>query len=461
MDIQSFFELITSDFCEWCKRCVTISAREWSKPPHESQIIDIPLELKEHQRRYVEYLESDISDKVVLKTRQRGYSVISLLYCFWKILYKRNENIIYTIDKDKKCLAFINTIKTVWQRMPDIAKPGGVKITSSGLITHTTRNNTLRISTVGDGGIVRSGTQTQTFLDEIAWYDRNTQANVMSGLTSSCPNNRVFISTPRQENDLYHTLCLEAEAAGTIFKHGYWDYIDDWFGSKEVAQAWRKEQEKGLTPTQIIRELDCQFRGAAENLIWTIDPECFLPASVAPGERVIVGMDLGFNPDPTALLYATDRRGFLHIYTEDLVQQYTILQVARVIKDRGNPIKYAVMDSSGKKTDQTSGISSWARMKQLLARPIYTKKLPDKIELQRIANTALLGGKVKIDSTNCPFLMEMLYNYEWKHERIPHNKYSHIHDALVYLIYNWLQIPKTKSQNVRIHNQAAFRFAIP
>jgi hypothetical protein len=151
-------------------------------------------------------------------------------------------------------------------------------------------------------------------------------------------------------------------------------------------------------------------------------------------------LDLGYS-DPTAILFAYDYGQMLHVFDEIVVEKQTIPEVAGAIKSRGYKLAYGVMDSSGKRVDQTSGMSSWMQMQKLLACRFYTKKLPDKIEMLRIANTAMLQGRVLIDLENCPNLVKCFNNYSWENDKLPHDTYSHIHDCFVYLVYNWGRKP--------------------
>jgi len=60
------------------------------------------------------------------------------------------------------------------------------------------------------------------------------------------------------------------------------------------------------------------------------------------------------------------------------------------------------------------------------------------MEMWSQAQGAFYRGEVFIDHLKCPYLIECLTNMEWKSPGVfAHDKYSHAHDALVYLILNW------------------------
>lgn len=434
------FELITTDFNAFCKHCITISARTFTRPPDEEEIIDIQFILTDHQVEFLEYLErKDISDKIVLKCRQRGFSEFMLAYCLWKVLYGRNEKILYLIDSLPKCKDFLTKIKNMYRRIPAQFRPTGISILASNMVENLLRNNVVNIKTA-KGEAVRSGTFSMIVLDEIAFYEERIQKEIAAGINSSCPSNRVWISTPKQEDDLYHHKVLAAKAEGTLYTHSYWDDVDSWYGSMEMAKQWRAADEKGQTQAAINRELDCLFSGAAEDLIWFIEPNMFRSYVPKPNAMCLVSLDLGWSDD-TSVLFARDYGQILHVFDELIVNETTIPAVANLIKGRNYRIKYGIMDAAGKKVDQTSGISSHRQMQQRLGCRFYTRKT-EKIEMVRVANSAMLEGRVYIDAKGCPNLVQMFGNYEYQKNKIPHTRYSHQHDSFVYLVYNWLKKPK-------------------
>lgn len=454
-NLNELFEAITTDFSAFTKYCITIPARDWRSPPSESTIKDMPFVLAEHQQDFLEYLESDLEDKVVLKCRQKGFSIMMLAYCLWRVLYGRNEKIMYMIDSLGKCTDFRQQIRNMYDSIPDFLKPKGIDILATNRIQNLVRNNVVYIGTA-KGEKVRSGTFTMVVLDEFAFYDESVQVDIAAAINSSCPHNRVWISTPKQEDDIYHDKVKAAKAQDVLFEHNYFDYYESWFGSEENAKAWRAVAEKGLSQAAINRELDCKFSGAAEDLVWYTTPEMFrrvgLPKESTP---VIVAMDLGW-ADDTAILFARDYGHMLYVFDELVVNETTIPAVAQMIKGRGYRIKYGIMDAAGKKVDQTSGVSSWQQMQQRLGCRFLTRKT-DKVEMLRVANSAMLESQVYIDPDGCPLLVKMFNNYEWAGMRLPHNKYSHIHDAFVYLVYNHRRRGQYSKSPVRFINRSQIK----
>lgn len=453
-EIAKLFERITTNFKYFCLYCITLPARNWKVPPAESDIIDIPFRLTKHQLEFLEYLEQrDVPDKVVLKCRQKGFSVMLLAYCLWKILYSRNENILYMIDTLTKCNSFRTQIKNMYKQIPEPFRPTGISILASNKVENLMRNNVIHIVTA-KGNAVRSGTFTMIVLDEIAFYEERVQQEIASAINASCPDNRIWVSTPAKEDDLYHRKVLAAKVKDELYKHEYYDHVDSWFGSMENAKAWRVNAEQGLSQAAINRELDCKFKGAAEDLVWFTEPTMFRSYVPKPNALTLVSMDLGY-ADDTSILFARDYGQILHVFDELIVNQTTIPAVANLIKGRNYKLKYGIMDSSGKKVDQTSGISSHRQMQQRLGCKFFTQKT-DKIEMLRIANSAMLEGRVFIDAEGCPNLLQMLNNYEFKNDKLPHDKYSHMHDSFVYLCYNWLKRPN-KSFRPRTIRKSALR----
>lgn len=446
VDVSAYFERLTSDFAFFCSH-ITTQMREWHKMPRQAEFYMGQLKISKHQREYIEYLESDLINKVVLKPRQKGFSVITLAYCLWKTMYHKNQNILYFIDTQKKAGDFLLKIETMMQNMPAFMKPTKIWVQKSGKIK--INNNYLYIQTVAGGNGARSGTYSMVICDELAHYKKSSQDSLMSSLASACFN-RVFISTPKCEHDIYHTMVAEAETEGRLYKHNFFDDIEDWFGTQEIAQAWYDAQAKDLSSTDVIRELDCEFAGALEDRAWVVDPEFFTYFTPKTNEYSILGMDVGWI-DSTAVLFAAERNGTLIIYDELLVDHMTIPSLVPLIRNKTTHIRYLAIDSNSKKVDQTSGISIYRQLRQQLARPIYTSKIPDQLEMLRIANTALLEGRVKIDS-RCTNLIAALNNMQVKEGKLVRSKYKHSHDAFVYLILNWIYRSKKRRTGVRVRN---------
>lgn len=449
LTLQSDFRKVVTDFEYFCKK-IKLPQRTWHKPPNEAKVRSRPFKLAKHQKEFIQYLRSPINDKVVLKSRQKGFSTVTLAYFLWLVLYHKDQNILYMIHKEDKATEQLNMLRTLLQNLPEQYRPN-YNITKNGTIKCRDTGSIMLVRTAGDGDAPRSGTYSAIVCDELAFYKEKSQHNIMSAI-SAASSNRIFISTPIIENDVYHNLVQTAEAQGTLFKHTHFDNAKEFFGSQKNAQLWYDAIAANLTPAQRAHELDCEFRGELDNRIWELEDHIFMPYNPNPYERVIVSLDLGFAPDPTAILYAAEFKGKLYIFAEDQYKKYTIAEIAQRIRHKGYNVRFAVMDSSGKKIDQTSGLSCYSVLRQELARPVKTKKLPDRIEMVRIANTALLKGLVKIDPVSCPFLVEALNNMTWQNGRIPKSKYKHISDALVYLVYNWSASSKVASRNVSLPN---------
>lgn len=454
-EIKAYFKKVTTNFLFFAQH-IKINAREWKRLPEESNIVSINFNLSKFQRRYIKYLENPaIINKVILKPRQHGFTVTTLAFMLWHILYGSNENILYLIDKKDKAGKFLNIVRDMLQSLPEHLKPKSIKVLQSGIIQ--CNNNKMTIQTVSDGDAPRSGTFTRVVADEIAHYTKAAQDNLMAGLSSSCFN-RIYISTPKQENDLFHNLYLAAKANDTEYTYMYYDECEDWFGSREIAEAWYNNQSEELTTAQIARELDCKFAGALDNLAWEIEPDMFSYYNASDKTAAIVSMDLGYIDD-TAILYATDQNGILMIYSEYATNQKTIPQIVQTIKSNIRYIKYLTIDSSSKKVDMSSGISAYRQLKQLLGRPIYTHKIPDQLEMIRIAQTALLQGRVKIDP-RCTGLIKALNNTQIKDGKIVRNEHKHYNDSFVYLVLNWMAASKRRPTKPKIYNMSNLRAMI-
>lgn len=445
MSIEDLVLLVAHSFPYFCKLLLSLPARDWKSEPEISGINSIPFQLAEHQLAFMDYLKQPgLSDYVVLKTRQRGYSAIMLAWVLWRVLYGTNENILYCIDRQEKTFEFRSIIAELYKSIPEALRPT-ITIYSSSKIINGARNNRLHITTATEN-VGRSGTLTTAILDECAYYNEKTQEAISAALTSSCPNNRIWISTPRREGDTYHKKVLEAQSNGTLWKHDYWDWAEEWFGSIENAKRWRKKQEMGLSASQITRELDCGFKGAVENPVWVLEDYMFKTHPNKPN-RCIIGLDVGWSDD-TAVLWAEIQGTKLHFIDEYVTNHEDIPSICNVIKGKGYTLVAGIVDSNAKKVDQTSGASIYALLRRYLCINFFTRK-SERIEMLKLANTALIEGYITIDKDKCPKLTEMLWNYSWDGDRLPRNEYKHLHDAFVYIWYNWNKLhvknPKTQA----------------
>lgn len=444
VDLNAIAERVMIDFAYFCKVCLDIKALDYHlspNHPNNSYMQTKPFKLAKHQRKFIEYLNQPYPDKVILKCRQRGYTQVLLAWVLWRMLYHPNQNILYVLQGDDFAKEAMEKTRFMYDSMEEIFKPEGMQFTAKGLVRNRRLGNKLDFRTATDK-LGRSETYSMTICDEFSYYDLSVQRAIAGAIVSSCPSNRIWLSTPKREDDIYHDKVREAESANTLWVDSFWDHAADWYGSQDNAKLWRANEEKSRTQAQVNKELDCKFRGAAEDLIWFVPPAAYKPARKGAAQgKVIVSIDLGFNPDPSAVLIAKDYGHALHIIDELVVTKQTITSLALLIKSKGYSIRYGVMDSQGKKVDLTSGFSPHQEAQRLLRCKFYTKK-PQKEEGAHQGNVAFQQSRVYVDPDKCPQLRAMLENYETEGGKIPHNHYSHLHDALVYLIYNWGKLPR-------------------
>ena len=148
-------------------------------------------------------------------------------------------------------------------------------------------------------------------------------------------------------------------------------------------------------------------------------------------------------------------KGRLHLFDEIIVNHMNINQIVNLIKAKNYNIRYGVADSSSKKKDLTTGISAFKQLQSLLGVKILTRKIPDKEKMLYIAQSALYDSTLYIDPT-CQQTLKMFMNYAWTDSgKMPHNKYSHIHDCLVYAVLNY-KLKHRQNTNIHIKNRNVF-----
>jgi hypothetical protein len=452
--IQQLYKRAITDFTYFCSLC-KVPQRNWKVSPVKSRIVCKPLKLSKKQIEFIEFIESH-SETVVLKSRQKGFTTILLMYCLWKLLYHKNESIVYITRHLDLARGLVREVGVLKSGLPKELVPPDISDTNYiGRFFNKHTNSKLFISTATES-VGRGEVFSMSIIDEYAFYEDNIQKGVEAVLTSACPTNRIWVSTPKCEQDEYHKKVIAAEKNGNLFTQYYWDGAEEWYGSMDNALVWRAAQEAGLNQEQINRELDCLFKGSAENLIWQLP--AFNIISLDDDlldrlkRRTLVTLDLGFSPDPTAILYAGDIDGVIYLFDEDVLRKYNITEVANTIQSKNYRLLLGTMDCSSKRIDQTSGTSSHQLLGSLLGIPFLTKK-GDRISMRNYAQKLINDGKIKF-SDKCIGLREMFDNFGLHNGKIPvTSKYKHLHDAFVYLVYNYQLACKQDKPSYQIMNK--------
>lgn len=433
---QELFTKITTDF-EFFFNTLTIVNRDFTLHPSKDVIKARPMTLAKHQKELIQYLDrGDIPEYTVLKSRQVGVTTVLVALILWNMQYNRDQNYIYMMDLEAKTLKIANMLKEMYYSIPDFLRVP-LDIKKSNVITNIANNNTLQIHPARQKHL-RSDTFTLGIFDEFAFYEAKDQHEIDQAAISSCPT-RIFLSTPKVQDDLFEHKCIEAERRGQLYKRSILD-IPEWYGGEDNAAAWLSHSTQNKPQSMINREYLCEFKGAATDTIWETEDYMFGRYKL-DDDMFVVSLDLGWKDDTCILAAALTPDG-LHFTDEIIVNHRNVKEIANLITGLQRPFKFGIADSSSKKVDMTGGLSVWSELKKHLGIPIYTRKLPDKVKMLNIVQSALYRQVVKIDQYRCPNLTKMMMNYEWGRAKasFPHNDYSHIHDAFVYGVLNWLLI---------------------
>ena len=311
---------VVNDFEFFCK-FLSIQCYDYAKPPLDNELNVRQFTLRQHQKELIAFIErKDIPEKIVLKCRQIGATECLLAYCLWKFLYHKNQKILYTIagkDRSDDCISKIQLLFSSLTAYPYLI-PKGVKLPTGGRCKHG--KNVLQFQTITDR-TTRSGTYSLVIADEFAFVMDSVQAPLLSAIRPSSPLNRVIISTPAKENDIFHKLCEQASHDGSLFCRNIHDVAEDWFHNKENAKLWVEWVFKNKPKQEINREYLCQFKGAATNTIWGLeDSMLFAAPSFGP---VILSLDLGWSDD-TCVLFARILQGKLYFFDELITKWRTV-----------------------------------------------------------------------------------------------------------------------------------------
>lgn len=427
------FKRITTDFSFFFEH-ITISCRDFSLPPEKDLVTKRPLKLAKHQKELIEYIETcDKPEKIILKSRQIGVTTVLIAYILWRMMYGYDQNIIYLLDLDIKTDKMRLLLQEMYHSIPEFLR---TELDFKATVTSNAKNNNYLYIQTSSAKYLRSAAYTLGIFDEYAFYEIKDQEAIDQAAIASCPN-RICLSTPRIQNDIFEAKCKRAEKEGYIYKRTIWD-VTEWYGGLDNARAWFNRGTENQSQAYINREYLCEFKGAAEDTVFEREDYMFEDWENT-GESAMVTLDLGYK-DSTAILFAAITENGLHFMDEEVVDHHNIYEIIDIILKRGYSLNFGVADSNGKSTDITSGVSAWKELKEYIGIPFYTRK-PKKMTMKQIVQSALYKKIVKIDRYRCPKLVDMIYNYEWsKTGKFVHNDYSHIYDSFVYGVLNWILI---------------------
>jgi hypothetical protein len=301
-------------------------------------------------------------------------------------------------------------------------------------IIELTNGSTIRVGSVSQPDSVVGRSYDLIIFDEAALADKGGDAfNIqlrptLDKLNSKC----IFISTPRGKNWF-----------STVFDRGFseefsdWVTIHaDWHENPRALEADILAAQKSMSDAEWRQEYYADF-SVLQGKIWAFNTETMvtnIDLSMLGVSDVIGGIDMGYK-DPTAVCVAVTDGYNIYIVDEyEMVQKSTEAHAERihVLMEKWD-IDLFYIDSAAAQT----------RADLAMTYDITTIK-SNKSVLDGIGFVASLidNDRLKVDP-RCVKCIAALNNYSWEsktgleREKPKHNEYSHMADAIRYMIYSY------------------------
>ena len=222
------------DICYFAEKCHVMT------PEGLQQI-----KLRDYQRRYLQHLQKN-RFSIYLACRQAGKSVVTAIYCLWKILFNVDKQGLILSKSAAAGVDLVGKIKDMFLNLPYYLKPGIYKWNQHEMAFDNNSNISTEAfsSTAGLGKTINF-----LVLDEFAWCPNNEvelfYMNILPTITTM-PDSNVCIMSTQNGFNFYYTLWKGANEVGDKW-NGYAPFKTDW---NEVpnynmeTHQWEKRDEK-------------------------------------------------------------------------------------------------------------------------------------------------------------------------------------------------------------------------
>jgi len=209
-------------------------------------------------KEQAEFIESMEKFNIILKSRQIGFSTVSLAICLWNAINRPNSSyMIVSLDK-KQVSELFNRLKRMNEHLPREAYPyfpDTVRDNRDELVL--SNGSRIQVSPP-DVNIGRGSTYQYVLLSEMAFYEVD-QAKLLTSVTQSMAKNPesklVIESTANGTGNYYYELFNKSFKGLTNYKAYFYSWVSDahktQFKSEiEQAEAWFKSINKGRRMSQ-------------------------------------------------------------------------------------------------------------------------------------------------------------------------------------------------------------------
>lgn len=234
------YDKIMSDFIVFCE--------EYTKIVNNYGDL-VPFILNDEQRDFVSNMSKF---NLILKSRQIGFSTISLAYCLWQALNKANTSYLIVSLDNKGVTELFNRLKRMNFNLPREKYsyfPTTIKDNRDELAWS---NGSRIIVSVPSENVGRGSTFQYVLLSEFAFYELD-QAKLLTSVTQSLAKNNdskiVIESTANATGNYFYDLCTRSEKGKTNYKAFFYGWISNAHKTQfkaEIDQAveWYKANNK-------------------------------------------------------------------------------------------------------------------------------------------------------------------------------------------------------------------------
>ena len=202
------------------------------------------IKLRDYQVRYLRHLESN-RFSIYLAARQSGKSVVTAIYCLWKILFNVDKQGLILSKSGEEGVDLLKKIKDMFLNLPYYLKPGIYKWNQTSIAFD---NN----STIGTEAFSQTAGLGKTInfliLDEFAWCPPNETElfymNIIPTITTM-PDSNVCIMSTQNGFNFFHTIWVGANETGKKW-NGYAPFKTDWYEVPNYnmeKHCWEKRDE--------------------------------------------------------------------------------------------------------------------------------------------------------------------------------------------------------------------------
>ena len=221
------------DICYFAEKCYVMTPEGLKR-----------IKLRDYQVKYLRHLESN-RFSIYLAARQSGKSVVTAIYCLWKILFNVDKQGLILSKSGAAGVDLLKKIKDMFLNLPYYLKPGIYKWnqTSIAFDNNSTISTEAFSQTAGLGKTINF-----LILDEFAWCPPNETElfymNIIPTITTM-PDSNVCIMSTQNGFNFFHTIWVGANETGKKW-NGYAPFKTDWYEVPNYnmeKHCWEKRDE--------------------------------------------------------------------------------------------------------------------------------------------------------------------------------------------------------------------------